>query len=286
MGCVVWCAGEPGVRLRDEAHSVHGPDHDERRRPEVSHLQHEAKTGQTQSVLLRRRGLLRSHSPPRKVNRLQVSDPSESLTCCSGSSFKCSFFILQGSETREHSPGWQRYAEQHFTLACFLGVGALGFKANLKAVGGRTWPAIFSSETSWSRAARRASVFRHQQRGSRRILMQFHRLGKQNASKKAGGGGCCPPCFCWSQITRNWSEECRIAAEAERESVWEAKRNLSLNLLPHLSFAPKDTSASLIWAWPWSYLREGWCGGRWAQWATWVSGRNRFQRPAQQQEPT
>lgn len=66
--------GESGLRLRDETLPVYGPDHDERRRPAVSHLQNRrAGSGEKLREVLRRASVLRSDAPAPGVDSVQVS---------------------------------------------------------------------------------------------------------------------------------------------------------------------------------------------------------------------
>jgi len=67
-------AGEPGVRLRDEARALHGADHDERRRPEVPHPQHRRpRPPRGPRALLRRGGVLRVDAPAPERHLIPVS---------------------------------------------------------------------------------------------------------------------------------------------------------------------------------------------------------------------
>lgn len=66
--------GELSVRVRDQRRPVSGADHHERRRPEVSHLQHgHAWLRQRQGPVLRCSNLLRSRAFAQGIDRLQVN---------------------------------------------------------------------------------------------------------------------------------------------------------------------------------------------------------------------
>lgn len=72
--CFSLLLGEPSLCIWDQRRSMSGADHHERRRPEVSHLQHgHTRLRERQGPVLRRSNLLRTRASAQRVNCLQVA---------------------------------------------------------------------------------------------------------------------------------------------------------------------------------------------------------------------